>query len=208
MSAMPDGRTFPTGRLKTLILLPLAAVLVAGCAARDGKMMNIRATGSGPDEFAIVPSRPLEMPDSYNTLPDPAPGAVNRADPNPNADAIRALGGNPRVAERGGIPASDRGLLRAASRYGVAPDIRKVLAEEDAAFRREHRGRLLERVFGTTVYFSAYEPLTLDRYAELKRLRSLGIRTPAAPPEDSARTQAITERKKKKRKFLFLPVKG
>ena len=207
MSAMPHRSAFLTGRMRSLILLPLAAVLVAGCATGDGRMMNIRSTGSGPDEFAIVPSRPLQMPGSYNALPEPAPGGVNRADPNPNADAIKALGGNPRVAARGGIPASDRGLIRVASRYGVSPDIRKVLADEDAAFRKEHRGRLLERMFGTTVYFSAYEPLTLDRYAELKRLRSLGIRTPAAPPEDTAKKKAAAEQKKK-RKFLSLPVKG
>jgi hypothetical protein len=37
-------------------------------------------------------------------------------------------------------------------------------------------------MFGTNVYFRAYRQQALDRYAELERLRRMGVRTPAAPP--------------------------
>jgi len=166
------------------VLLALAASLVlSACARPDRGLMNLRATGRGPDEFAILPTKPLEQPKSYAELPPPTPGGGNRTDPTPRADAVAALGGRPKLLTQDGIPRSDRGIVAAATRYGVASDIREVLAAEDREFRRKNRGRLLERLFGVTVYFSAYEPQELDRYAELARLRRAGIRTPAAPPD-------------------------
>jgi hypothetical protein len=50
-------------------------------------------------------------------------------------------------------------------------------------FRSRNTGLFLERLFNTNVYFSAYREMSLDRYAELERLRRAGVRTPAAPPE-------------------------
>ncbi|MGB3409328.1 MAG: DUF3035 domain-containing protein, partial [Jannaschia sp.] len=92
--------------------------------------------------------------------------------------AIAALGGN---ADRGG--GADRGLIATVSRYGVAGNIRDQLAAEDLEYRRKNDGRLLERLFNVNVYYDAYEPLSLDQYAELERLRRAGIRTVAAPPD-------------------------
>ena len=52
-----------------------------------------RAPGStGPDEFAIVPNRPLTIP-ATNALPPPQPGGTNPADPRPIAEAMAAMGG-------------------------------------------------------------------------------------------------------------------
>ncbi|MEM6897402.1 MAG: DUF3035 domain-containing protein, partial [Pseudomonadota bacterium] len=34
----------------------------------------------GPDEFGVVPTRPLEQPANYSDLPEPTPGSINRAD--------------------------------------------------------------------------------------------------------------------------------
>ena len=67
-------------------------------------------------------------------------------------------------------------------RFGVAGDIRQVLAAEDLEYRRQNNGRILERLANVNVYYDAYRPISLDRYAELARLRRAGIRTPAAPP--------------------------
>jgi len=165
-------------------LLALAAVIVlSACAKKDSNMMNLRATGRGPDEFAILPTKPLEQPQSYAELPTPTPGGGNITDPTPKLDAIAALGGNTKNMTRAGIPRSDQGIVSAAARYGVSSDIRASLASEDVEFRSQNRGKLLERLFNVTVYFSAYEKQSLDRYAELERLRRTGVRTPAAPPE-------------------------
>ena len=61
--------------------------------------------------------------------------------------------------------------------------IRNITATEDAEFRKRNKGRVLERWVGTNVYNLRYKQQRLDEYAELLRLRKLGIRTPTAPPE-------------------------
>jgi DUF3035 family protein len=170
--------------LKPLILLALVATVgLSACAKKEGGLMNLRASGRGPDEFAILPTKPLETPTSYTELLTPTPGGTNKTDPTPKQDAVAALGGNPKYLTRDGISRGDQGVINAASRYGVTSNIRAQLATEDVRFRSENRGRLLERLFGVTVYFNAYEKQSLDRYTELERLRKVGVRTPAAPPE-------------------------
>lgn len=157
-----------------------AAMTLAACggAPRDPELMNIRSQTRTPDEFAILPVKPLALPEDLAALPPPQPGGVNRTDPTPEADAVAALGGDVARARRG-----DAGLLAHATRFGTAPDIRDRLAAEDLEFRRANDGRLLERWFNVNVYFRAYEPLSLDRYAELERWRAAGVRTVGAPPE-------------------------
>jgi len=163
--------------------LTLAAVLVAlaACGRGDPRLMNVRNTETGPDEFAVLPTAPIEIPGDLAALPQPTPGGVNRTDPDPEGDAIRALGGNPERANRA---AGD--IVIYAARFGTAADIRGTLAAEDLDYRSRNRGRPLERWFNVNVYYDAYRPMSLDRYAELERLRRAGVRTPAAPP-DTAR---------------------
>ena len=134
--------------------------------------------GRGPDEFSVLPTEPLEIPEDLSSLPTPSPGGPNRTDPDPEADAIAALGGNIDRAQSG-----SQSLMSHATRFGVEADIRETLAAEDLAFRERNDGRILERMFNVNVYHRAYAPLSLDQYAELDRLRRLGVRTPAAPPE-------------------------
>lgn len=163
---------------RTMLLLILACGLQA-CARGEPDLITFR-NQEGPDEFAILPTKPLQAPPSYSALPPPAPGAANLVDPTPDADAIAALGGQPGVLNR---PSPDGGLVRYAGRYGVSPAIRGQLAAEDAAFRDGNRGRFLERLFNVTVYYNVYDDLALDQHRELERFRRAGIRTPAAPPE-------------------------
>lgn len=163
----------------------LAAGLVLALAACGGggepNLLNIKQSrADGPDEFAVLPTKPLEMPEDMAALPEPTPGGANRTDPTPEADLARALGGNPEVLTRG---SSDGALVAHASRYGVNPQIRAELAAADLEYRRQNDGRLLERIFNVNVYFRAYRPMELDQYAELERLRRAGIRTSAVPPE-------------------------
>lgn len=159
-------------------LLTLAAATLTACGAQEPVLFNLRSADRTPDEFAILPTRPLQTPEDYAALPPPTPGGANRTDPNPQADAIAALGGN---IDRG--VGADGALVAAATRYGVQRDIRGQLAVEDLDYRRKNDGRLLERLFNLNVYFDAYAPLSLDQHAELERLRRAGVRTVAAPPD-------------------------
>jgi hypothetical protein len=131
----------------------------------------------GPDEFAILPPKPLECREDLAALPEPTPGGANRTDPDAQADAIVALGGNPVPAGRAG---ADGGLVGHAARYGVTPGIRNAGAE-DLEFRRENDGRLLERLFNVNVY---YRPMPTSRWTSRPNwpLARAGVRTPSAPP--------------------------
>ncbi|WP_435165730.1 DUF3035 domain-containing protein [Falsirhodobacter sp. 1013] len=163
-----------------------AALAIAGAAfltlsacggSDDPNLIRLRATGNGPDEFSVVPQRPLEMPPSLNELPPPTPGGVNRTEPNPQGQAIVALGGNPNAGTAG-----DRALLTATNRYGTQANVRGDLATDDQTFRDGNRGRLLNRVFSNTTYYQAYSDQTLDPRSEAARWQEQGLRTPAAPP--------------------------
>ena len=73
--------------------------------------------------------------------------------------------------------------MRYTGRYGVSADIRASLAAADLRFRQNNDGLPLERLFNVNTYFEAYEPLSLDQFAELERLRRAGIRTSSVPPD-------------------------
>ncbi len=166
-----------------IVIAALVLTMVSACSRnREPRLLNLRSATEGPDEFAILPNKPLQEPESYTALPPPTPGGANRVDATPNADAIAALGGNPAAVSRG-IPTGDAGLVNHASRYGRSGAIRQQLAAEDLEFRRRKSGRPLERLFNVNVYFRAYRAQSLDQYAELERFRRLGVRTPAAPPD-------------------------
>ncbi len=163
--------------------LAAAAVLaLAGCERGEPRLMNIAANTTSPDEFSILPTRPLTMPPDLSALPEPTPGGRNRTDPAPLEDAVAALGGRP-AARAAGIPAADAALYAHVTRLGTEADIRDRLAAEDLEFRRRNNGLLLDRLFSVNVYFRTYRVMALDRYAELARWRRLGVRTPAAPPD-------------------------
>lgn len=167
-----------------LAIAGASLLTVAGCSGwrdKPPQLMNLRSSTNGPDEFSIVPPKPLELPEDLAALPDPTPGGENRTDQRPKDDAVLALGGTPRTASDG-VPASDGALLAYAARGGVTSDIRPTLAAEDLEHRRKNNGRILERLFGTNVYFRAYRKLSLDQQKELQRWRAAGAGTPSAPP--------------------------
>lgn len=181
----------------SVIALTIALVL-SGCAADKGSstdLMRLRSTG-GPDEFAMLPPKALEMPSSLNDLPAPTPGAGNRTDQRPLDDAILALGGTPGAS--GGIPAADSALYAHASRLGTQSDIRSQLASEDLEWRRDNKGRILERLFSVNTYYRAYNDQSLDKYGELEYWRNRGLLTPSAPPEgfDKAREEEEARRRR------------
>ncbi len=167
---------------QTILAITGASVLaLAACSENENPiLMHAAAQERGPDEFSIVPTKPLEMPPSLSELPPPNPAGVNRVDPQPRADIARALGGSPAAALAPG--AADGAIVNHASRFGRDAAIREQLAAEDLDFRRRNQGRLLERLFSVNVYHNAYQFMWLDKYAELERWRRAGVRTPTAPP--------------------------
>lgn len=171
------------------IALTLTMLGLAACST-DPHLMNVSAGRSSPDEFAILPTKPLQMPSDLNALPAPTPGGANITDPTPQADAVAALGGNPAQLSAQGVGAADGALIAHATRLGRDPAIRQTTAQEDVEWRSRHSRRLLEVLARTNVYYRAYEPMTLDSWAELERWRPTGVQLPAAPPRDRGGAQA------------------
>lgn len=164
--------------LAGVVLLALAS---CGGAKREPHLMNLRSSTDGPDEFAILPPKGLELPPDLVALPEPTPGGSNLTDQNPMADAIVALGGKP------GAGSSDTGLVAYTTRHGVQSGIRETLAAEDLRYRQSHGGRPLEKLFRVNTYYKAYARFWLDVYAELAKWRAAGAATPSAPPKNGAR---------------------
>jgi hypothetical protein len=172
---------------KTILCSALiAALLLPGCANRNKEpdLITFRNKSRSPDEFSILPTKPLTMPEDLASLPEPTPGGSNITDPTPEADAIAALGGNPEALTiRETIPGGNAGLVNYASRYGREGSIRTTLAAEDLEYRQGNDGRLLERLFNVTVYYRAYDKMSLDQYAEIERWRAAGVQTVGVTPE-------------------------
>lgn len=165
------------------IALTLTMLGLAACSS-DPHLMNLSSSGSGPDEFRIVPTKVLSMPADLNALPSPTPGGANITDPTPEADAVAALGGNPGQLAAQGLGASDLGLVAYASRLGRDPAIRQTTAQEDVNLRSRRGRRVLEVLARTNVYYRAYQPMTLDSWTEAERWRPTGVQMPASPPRD------------------------
>lgn len=175
-------------RMLKLIGVLTFAVVLSACDQQPvlGKNGNFRLKDAGPDEFAVLPTKELAFPEDYTTLPEPVLGGVSRADVTPQRDAIAALGGKPAQLDNKQINRNEQSLVTAASRFGVSPDIRATLSEEDKEFRHKNRARFYEKWFYTdNGYLRRRKADSLDSYNELTRLRRLGVRTPSVPPQST-----------------------
>lgn len=162
----------------------LAILGLSACGAdRDISMRDLRSFTGGPDEFMVLPAKPLSEPASYAELPAPTPGGKNLTDVNPKGDAVVALGGKASALEPGaGVPASDGALVQYASRNGVQPGIRETLAKEDEDFRRRASRFTKIRIVRVDRYNDAYKREQLKTYPTLEAWRRAGVQTPSAPP--------------------------
>ncbi|WP_353474022.1 DUF3035 domain-containing protein [Salipiger sp. H15] len=164
------------------LVLMIGGVALAACTSSEPRTLHqLRNNRGTPEEFAIVPNKPLEMPQSFAELPAPTPGSANRTDQTPFADAVAALGGNPAALVVGEVPARDAALVNGASRFGRDGNIRARLAVEDAQFRQD-RSVFNWKLIKDDEYNRAYREQILDPYAALYAYRNAGARTPSAPP--------------------------
>ncbi|WP_170772786.1 DUF3035 domain-containing protein [Ruegeria lacuscaerulensis] len=168
-------------RLPRSIIAVTLAFTVAGCS--DIGLRHLQAPGPGPDEFSVLPVKPLTQPEDYQFLPAPTPGAGNLTDPTPKGDAIAALGGNPDALNPNtAIPAADGALVTASSRYGVTENARQVVDAEDAEFRRKQSRFTRLRLFNVDRYSQVYKRWALDSSQVNEQARQAGVETPSAPP--------------------------
>ena len=175
------------GRFGAAAGLALMAVALGACAPKNG-LRDLRSNSNGPDEFMILPSKPLSAPDSYAILPEPTPGGGNLVDQNPRADAVAALGGRGSALDPNrGVPRSDAALVASTGRYGVPTDIRATTTAEDADFRKRQSIFTGFKLFPVDRYNQAYRRQNIDPFEEKRRFDRAGVPTPSSPPETEFR---------------------
>ncbi|WP_158965554.1 DUF3035 domain-containing protein [Chachezhania sediminis] len=167
-------------KVRTAVLALIALSVVAGCSGKNG-LRQLRAPGRGPDEFMVMPAKPLTEPKSYSELPPPTPGGANRTDRDPEAEAILALGGKPQAATA--VPSSDSQLVAQAGRYGIDSSSRQSLEVEDEKFRKRKARASSFKLFPVDRYSQAYKRQAIDPFKENDRWRRAGVPTVTAPPE-------------------------
>jgi hypothetical protein len=150
--------------------------LIAACSSDDARLRDLYDVGTGPEEFAVLPSKPLIIPSNLQELPVPDETVENLADPTPKRDLIEKLGGS--IDETKSVPKKDKDLLNYVSRAGVNSNIREELAEEDRKFLRRMGVLTSVKLFRVDRYNQIYRKMTLSAPKELERWRSLGVRTP------------------------------
>lgn len=167
----------------TLILMLTLGVSITACGSGNSvfdKNGNFKIKDAGPDEFSIIPTKPLEIPEDTVTLPEPTLGSKNRVDVEPELDAIVALGGKPERLESDLIANDEQALIAAASRNGVSGNIREQIAADAKVVERKKRPNVFQRIIGHTSRVKAFESEAIDPSAETHRLRRQGVRTPSA----------------------------
>ncbi len=165
---------------RTHLIAGLVILALGACSSdRDVTLRDLRTFDRTPEEFGVLPSKPLDVENALalSALPEPTPGGVNRTDLTPQADAITALGGNPAARGRG-----DSALVAAASRAGIDPAIRETLAAEDLDLRKR-KSRFTWSIVPRDNYAQAYANQRLDPYLWLQQYRARGVQTPSAPPQ-------------------------
>ena len=173
---IPTARP-PAGTATAGVLL--VVVLALGGCGDGGLAGGLRAAGIAgkPDEFMVLPTRPLEMPANLAALPPPTPGQPSRVDYQPIPEAIAGLSGRP------GAPGNADGAALVAAAGPRDPSVRAELAVEDAEWRRTHHGRLFERLTARDKEALVYRPMVLDAPFEFERMRASGVGVPAASPQ-------------------------
>ncbi|MGH1464613.1 MAG: DUF3035 domain-containing protein [Cognatishimia sp.] len=156
-------------------------LLVSACANERG-IRVLSSDDNGPDEFAIIPTKPLAAPENYTTLPAPTPGGRNVTDPQPLNDVAAALGGRKSTAVSGQpYPIADDSLVSYAARRGAGAEVREQLAQDDEIIRGRFDRFTGWRLSNPDRYNEVYRRYHLNAYRELSIWRARGVKTPAAP---------------------------
>jgi hypothetical protein len=170
-------------RVRALILVPVALVLLAGC--EDTK----RSLGLGkqpPDEFQVVRRAPLVVPPDYGLRP-PQPGAARPQESIPREEAQSILFGDVSALASGSPGLTE--LLTQAGVEQADPQIRQLINEENAILAGD-------RSFTEMLVFwrEPDEPgVVVDAAAEAQRLNENAA---VGAPPTAGETPIIVEKEK------------
>ena len=147
---------------RLLVLLPLCAVLLAGC----GSLRNLAGLQKkSPDEFAVTTKAPLVIPPDFNLRP-PTPGAppTNQLDPSANAEeALFNTADAQTVANgmRGNYSMAEKLLMAHAGVQNSDPGVRSKLAADSRVIQNANRS-FTDRVLGVSPTPDTGKPVNAD----------------------------------------------
>lgn len=169
--------------------LLVGAVIVSGCQNNNlASRLREAGVGGSPDEFLVLPTRPLEIPQDLASLPAPKLGSTNRVDYQPKQAAVAALTGGPATA----LTASGAALV--ASVPPASPEIRTVLAQEDVTYRQNNKGLFFQRMFTKDKEALTYSAELLNAPTEYFNLQDAGVRTYPATPSVLSEQRVLIEK--------------
>jgi hypothetical protein len=141
-------------------------VLIGSLSACEGVKRSLGLERSPPDEFAVVPHRPLTVPPDFALTP-PTPGESGPREASARDKAAAAVFGS--VTSAGGARGQgEEALLKAAGAEKSDHAIRRTIDREFSTFAREDEGFFESLLFWRTPGQPG-EPV--DASAEAKRLQ-------------------------------------
>ena len=148
----------------------VALLGLAGC--EDNSLRSqLGLLHQGPDQFAVLPNRPIEVPD-HDDLPPPEPGAASPIAPDPLGEVKLALG-SVAAAPLSEPSDGERTVMAMLGPLPVEDGIREMLAAEHEEMLDEDTP-LVHKIFG--IEQRRYRRANaLDASEELDRLRGAGV---------------------------------
>lgn len=146
------------------LLVPTLILISGLLTACSGAKETLGLNRSVPDEFAVIPSAPLEIPKNFSQLPPPKPGAPRPQEANILRQAERAVIGE-KVSDKN-LTNAETALLQQAGAEDAEDDIRRQIDRE----LNENSGSqsVTQKLFG--LGGDSPEKNTLDPQKELERL--------------------------------------
>lgn len=162
-----------------------ALAMIAGCDRIGDPIEAIGARVPPPDEFQVIATKPLQMPQS-DTLPVPHPGEPSPLEIDPHADAKAALLGasGSTVVNTANPSAGEQVLLTSANASSASPEIRVQIEEEKRAADAKkpyEPPSLWELLNFTEKKEKLDEEELLDPQIEAERLQQAGQPAPMDP---------------------------
>jgi hypothetical protein len=154
-------------KLRFLFLASLSLLSLTGC---DSVKSELGLTRRDPDEFAIVPRAPLQVPlnlDQVTQLNPPQPGAPRPQEIPPTIAAQEALKGGP-IPKATAPSAAEQSLLAKTGATQTDPNIRTIVNSETDEEAERNRPTV-QRIFGTNNDTPA--ATVVDAPSELKRIQ-------------------------------------
>lgn len=177
--------------VRLMAVLAVTGIAVSGCENIGNPFEAIAKKKPAPDEFQVLARKPLQMPGSGvsslrapgTTLPTPEPGAISPLEPTPKADAMAALGADPRPSTS--VSRGEVALLQAADAASASSEIRTQLAQENAdrEANAPYEAKPIWEVLGVTGDSGPYvDPaIVIDPVEESQRLQTAGLSAPSDP---------------------------